>query len=214
MTLPTDPRFINMAGCSHGALEVISYAGNSRWNCVCSCGNTSVVSGSNLRNGHTKSCGCLSRKLAADRFRKHDMVNDSLYPKWSSMKARCSNPKHARYGGRGIKVCDRWLSFENFHRDMSPHPPGTQIDRINNDGDYEPSNCRWVTRVENLRNMSRNVFWEFDGRRLCVQEWSEIVGISSKTLRHRVNVYGWSIERALTSPINHETRFKKGERRK
>jgi len=126
------------------------------------------------------------------------------YMVWNTMKRRCLNPQnkvYASYGGRGICVCDRWLkSFAAFLADMGEKPEGHQIDRINNDGDYEPSNCRWVSRKtqNNNRRTNRNV--TFNGRTQTVQQWGEELGIKPPTLLRRL-MAGWSNERALTEPV-------------
>lgn len=131
------------------------------------------------------------------------LSKEKIHDVWRDMKARCYNPKvqrYNRYGGRGIKVCDRWRdSFLDFYADMGDIPfGGAQLDRIDNDGDYSPSNCRWVSKKENIRKTSRSVMWEFDGLHMCVADWADRTGIKSITLRMRVRNYGWSIERALT----------------
>ena len=144
----------------HGRLTVIADAGkiNGRWQwlCRCACGGTKIIAGSNLLR--VFSCGCLqqeTRKENGARSRKHGRHGSKEYKAWRDMWSRCSNPNMAafkNYGGRGITVCDAWRQFENFFADMGPCPPGLEIDRINNDGNYEPSNCHWCSRSENARN--------------------------------------------------------------
>jgi hypothetical protein len=116
------------------------------------------------------------------------------------MIQRCTNPnnpRYARYGGRGIAVCERWRSFESFLQDMGPRPEGKTLDRVNVDGDYEPGNCRWATPAEQNRNMKRNRVLEWNGRSLCVCDWAKQLGISPITLRSRLRL-GWTVEQALT----------------
>lgn len=128
--------------------------------CVCDCGEETVVRSDKLKSGHTKSCGCLQRERTRDALSKtktHGMTNSNEYYVWCGMKSRCfneNNKSYKNYGGRGITVCDRWRdSFENFYKDMGPRPSSThQIDRINNDGNYEPDNCKWRTPSENCLN--------------------------------------------------------------
>jgi hypothetical protein len=119
------------------------------WLCRCDCGSERIVRGSNLQSGCSKSCGCLNTKHGQSRPRGR------AYQCWQNMKARYLNPQHRQYpdyGGRGITVCERWLIFENFYADMGDPPDGLSIDRINNDGNYEPRNCRWATVAEQLAN--------------------------------------------------------------
>ena len=183
------------------------------WLCRCDCGTERYIEEGVLLNSGSRSCGCLHKEISAATARrtmtKHGAtVGHSMSPEyrcWALMRARCSNPKaphYDRYGGRGIRVCERWSTFENFLADMGTKPsPKHSIDRRDNNGNYEPTNCRWATKAEQSRNQERTRFLEFRGERLSVSEWSERLGIKSRALRHRIDSYGWSVERALTEPL-------------
>lgn len=160
----------DLVGNKFGKLTVIEYLGGFRtkngkstevrWRCLCECGNESITTTGRLKSGMTKSCGCLRVQMISKRNREkitHRMTGSSEWIAWSNIKARCYNVNHdaySLYGGRGIKVCKRWLSsFENFIEDMGKKPgPKYSIDRINSNGDYKPSNCRWATAQEQIRN--------------------------------------------------------------
>lgn len=134
----------------------------------------------------------------------HGMSRSAEYRVWGSIITRCEDPRadsYPSYGGRGIRMCSRWrVSFEAFLSDMGPRPEGTSIDRVNNDGDYEPSNCRWATRTEQARNQSTNRLLEFRGETICLAELAIRVGIKRVTIDRRLAL-GWSVERAATEPV-------------
>jgi hypothetical protein len=125
------------------------------WECRCDCGKTLVVDGNNLRRGHTRSCGCFSRESLRRRMTTHGKRRTAEYSVWRDMWTRCTNPNgkfYQHYGGRGIRVCNRWKRFENFLSDMGLRPDGLTLERKNTNGNYTPSNCKWATRLEQNRN--------------------------------------------------------------
>lgn len=136
-----------------------SAAGKRRWNCSCACGSATTVVGGDLRAGKQVSCGCKRRRVLATSALAHGSARRSgrspTYRTWADMVKRCTNPRSwawKYYGGRGITVCARWLDFANFLADMGERPAGLTLDRINNDGNYEPGNGRWATRLEQRHN--------------------------------------------------------------
>lgn len=173
------------------------------WNCVCDCGNESVVLGTSLRIGKTRSCGCLSVEKVIERSTSHGMCKCKEYESWVGIKKRCTNKNskdYKNYGGRGIKICERWLnSFENFYEDMGKKPTNKHsLDRIDNNKGYSKDNCRWATRKQQNRNTRMNVFYEFRGKKRTLVEISEITGINRTTIWYRINKHGWSEERAFS----------------
>lgn len=173
--------------------------GKALWNCLCRCGASGTVSGCDLRSGHSKSCGCHQKEMASKVNSTHRMRQSKEYAAWSAMMTRCTNPNainYADYGGRGIKVCDRWKNFENFYADMG-EANGLTLDRLDVNGDYESSNCRWATRKEQCNNKRNNLVIEFSGERMTAIQWSERTGIGEGTIRKRIRL-GWPVERVLT----------------
>lgn len=197
---------VQAVGKTFGRLTVnrIEYrSGRAFCVCSCECGRNSVVLSSRLWNGHTVSCGCFRRELAASLSKTHGKSKTGAYSSWLAMKHRCMNPNGTdwdRYGGRGIKVCERWNRFENFLADMGERPNGMEIDRKDNDGNYEPGNCRWATRTEQNRNSSRTHKLTVGDETLSVSEWAERTGIKARLILARL-ARGWTAERAATSPI-------------
>jgi hypothetical protein len=180
--------------------------------CQCACGKHTVVRRSYLASGHTKSCSCLAADTLSKSRSNHrescTLGNTSEYRCWCKFKRRCLAPNdrgYIDYGGRGIRVCERWLGstgFQNFLADMGRKPsPAYSIDRIDVNGDYCPENCRWATRTQQNNNTRRNIVLTHAGRSMTMAEWSRETGIDYKIIHSRVQIMGWSAEDALTRPI-------------
>lgn len=196
------PQFIDLTGSVFGRLTVIDRAendkrGQSQWNCICSCGAKVSVNGYRLRTS-TRSCGCL-RHDYGKLFAKHSHTGSKTWVIWAAMRRRCRYKKHDkydRYGGRGITVCERWDEYTNFLSDMGERPDGYTLERIDNDGNYEPGNCRWATKKEQARNRSSNHFLEIYDSRKCLAEWAEISGTCQNKIRDRLK-RGWPPKEAV-----------------
>lgn len=203
---------LDLVGKTYGRLTVLEYAyrnsrGKSMWKCRCKCGKTSIVLGAHLTSGHTKSCGCYSTDATKGRFTTHGMTKTRLYNIWRVMLKRCDYGKatnYKNYGAKGIQVCLEWYDFKKFKEWSIGHgyADDLTIDRIDNNKGYAPENCRWVDMKAQGRNNCRNKCLTFRGETHCLMEWSEIMGINYRTLQNRINLYGWSIERAFTTPVH------------
>lgn len=186
------PELIDLTGRQFDRWTVVRYGekrnGNHLWWCRCHCGTEKLIYSGSLRRGLSRSCGCFWRDLMHD-------VNKGLrksptYHSWDNMIGRCyrpSQPDYARYGGRGIEVCERWReSFRNFLEDMGEKPPGTSVDRYpNKDGNYEPGNCRWATAEQQQNNKENNVRVLFQGNEYSLKELATLLNIPETTLRNR-----------------------------
>lgn len=187
-----------------GRLIVESKSEKSRyWRCRCACGAYKEVRQDHLKTGKTLSCGCLASEKTSIRNSenaKHRLCDTSTYKSWQSMRTRCLNKnsdQYPDYGARGISICSRWNSFENFFEDMGHRPDKTTVDRIDNEKGYEKSNCQWSTMQAQENNKRGNVHIEYLGTRMTVAQWARKTGIGYQTLRKRVEA-GWSAERSLT----------------
>ena len=184
------------------SMSEVTQKGEKVWICRCACGAEKHARGSALRGGYIKSCGCLQQESRNTAKRTHGLSHMQVYSVWSNMRQRCTNPNtvgYVLYGGRGVTVCTRWNSFENFHADMGDPPKGASIDRINNDGNYEPNNCRWATRTDQNQNKRTTRYLTAGGETLPLAVWAKRLGIRHSTLRERLD-RGWSEQRACTTP--------------
>lgn len=193
----------SFCGLRYGLLTAICPAESTskgyKWKWKCDCGRERVCYPHVARA--TEHCGCKTQENLSRRPKKHGQHGTLIYRIWDAMKQRCLNPKtkhYDRYGGRGITVCERWLEFGNFLEDMGSPQESQTIDRIDNNGNYEPGNCRWATRKEQSRNNSRNRVLTFSGQSLPLICWAEQIGIPIQVLRSRLN-RGWSTEKTLTT---------------
>ena len=198
----------DISGKKYGRLTAVEFdhkeKTNAVWKCRCDCGRILLVDFYKLIYGNTKSCGCLRKEFPNNLIHgfAREWKRHPLYSIWSSMRDRCNNPKnHAfhNYGGRGIKVCNRWDDFTKFKNDMGKRPRLHSLDRIDNNGNYEPSNCHWANRSQQMANCRINVNVKFRGEIKNLTEWSRITKIPRPCLRARLR-RGWNIELALSKP--------------
>lgn len=203
-------RVKDLTGRVFGLLTVLRYAGEgphkaALWVCKCDCGNEHVTLGTTLTRGHIRSCGCYRRHNMRRVATSHGMASSSEYGIWLGVKKRTgdkNNPAFARYGGRGITMCDRWRdSFEIFYKDMGARPTNRHtLERKDNSMGYAPENCEWATYKTQARNRRSNKRIEFRGETLVAVQWAERYGMSDQVLCRRLKK-GMSIENALTAPV-------------
>lgn len=191
----------SLIGNIYGRLTVVSMNlernqyGRRNWVCLCECGKTHIVSTDLLNRGGTKSCGCLRDEMKVKLNTRHGYLSGGVarpeYYTWVGLRQRCNNPNDSRYddwGGRGIKVCDRWKSsFENFISDMGDRPSKNySIERIDNNGDYCPENCRWATREEQNRNTRGNHYETYNGITMILEDWAREFGVANASIRNQL----------------------------
>jgi len=201
---PMGRKRIDLTGQKFGRLTVVKYVENDKWNksrwlCQCDCGNQKNILSNSLKSNRTKSCGCLNKENITKHGHNRQNKTSKTYVTWYNMIQRCTNFNHKNYkdyGGRGIKVCEQWRSFENFLEDMGERPLNMFLDRVDNDGNYCKENTRWATLKEQNRNTRYNRLFTIDGEIKCLAEWCEIYQKPYQTVRWRIN-HGWSIEEAL-----------------
>lgn len=192
----------DLTGKQFGYWKVIRHShvnsyGHHLWHCKCICGTKGRVTTSELRSGISRSCGCVNQvKMGLSKTKEGRA--------YIHMLSRCYNEKdreYHNYGGRGIKVCDRWKnSFELFYKDMGKAPPRTTIDRMDNNGGYSPENCRWATNYTQSRNRRNNYNVTYNGKTLCLSDWAVKLDIPYPTLRKRLKYLGWTVDEAFSTP--------------
>lgn len=215
-------KFIDISGIKYGRLLVESFNGRknsqSYWNCVCDCGNNCVINGAKIKNGHTKSCGCLLKEERGKKSITHGRSHTPEHNVWMAMKSRCYNQKnksYTDYGERGVIMCERWLGkdgFINFLYDMGERPSNKhEIEREDNNGIYDPQNCSWQLRKKQANNKRSNRVIEFNGESKTMAQWAEKFGISGHTIGKRLK-RGWPVDRAIktASLKNSKSAWNKG----
>lgn len=187
-----------IAGHTYGRWTVIEKLKiTNKWKeslhlCECKCGVQRVILSRALKNGRSKSCGCLKVK--------HGKARSGAANSWYLMVARCTNPdnpNYAQYGGRGITICDRWMDLNNFIADMGERPPKATIDRIDVNGSYSPENCRWASRKQQCNNNRRNRHVTYNGKQLTIGELADLTGKNYFTVYSRIVKYKWTIEKSV-----------------
>jgi hypothetical protein len=188
------------------AIERVNVNGKlSYWLCKCDCGGESIVYTTSLTKYITQSCGCYQLERASETHYIHGKTGTKVYRKWQHMKERCLNSRdkaYHRYGGRGITVCDRWLGKNgslNFFNDMGECPKGYELERIDNNGNYEPDNCRWASHMEQCRNRRPNIFVSIFGITLCLKDVCNLVGTDYKKVHYKWKK-GWPMSWSILGP--------------
>lgn len=183
-------------------VEKVAGASPTEWICACNCGQQKQIRDSYLRSGHAKSCGCFRKDYVARISTREGYTQHELYKTWLAMMARCYDPKNVgykNYGARGIQVCSRWHVLKNFILDMAPRPHGLQIERIDNNGNYEKSNCKWATTWEQSNNRRDSHYLEWQGGRFTIAQIAMMLGMKRNTVNERVR-RGWNVEKIMATP--------------
>lgn len=212
-------KYRDLTGQKFGRLLVIGNRQfkNSRvtWDCICDCGTFRTVRDESLINGITVSCGCYQKERSRQAITTHGKSKTRLFSIWQNVKRRCYNPnfKHFHYyGGRGISMCDEWRNdFNSFYKwsTSNGYDSHLTLDRINSNGNYEPNNCRWLTRKEQSNNTRRNHVFTINNESKTIAQWCELYNVPYERVRQRVMNYDWNILDALTTPPlkrNHQPR--------
>lgn len=201
---------LNLVDKEYGRLKVISLAyiknGRTFWNCRCSCGNETILLGKDIKNGNTKSCGCLKIDTSRQRMTTHGATDSRLYNIWTSMKQRCETSKIEKfvrdYQNRGIKICAEWHDFSVFQKWAleNGYKENLSIDRIDNNKGYFPENCRWVDNFVQANNKRNNYFLTYNNKTQSIEQWARELGIKGSTIHERLR-RGWSVDKTLTTKI-------------
>ena len=203
--------FVDLTGKRYGRLTVVKRVENSknrssRWLCKCDCGEDRIHSAGTLNYGTVKSCGCFGKEVSRELNTTHNKSNTKLYRVWATMRGRCRSQSYSgfrHYGGRGISVCTEWEdNFQSFYdwAISAGYREGLSIDRIDTNGNYEPQNCRWVSKTTQANNKRTNVKIEYNGEVHTVAEWASIFGLNYITLWMRLK-RGWDFEKAISKEV-------------
>ena len=209
-------KFQNLAGERFGRAIVLKRVENKSkrvaYLCKCDCGNEFVTTALNLKKGDTKSCGCIKSEMLASRLTRHGKSKTRLYKIWKGMKNRCLNknePSHKNYGGRGISVCKEWTNdYLNFEKwaNANGYNDNLTLDRIDVNGNYEPSNCRWATILEQQNNTRKSHYLEYNGKKKTIAEWAKDLNVKYNTIWTRLK-HGWPIEKVLSRVNYHDMKI-------
>lgn len=199
----TGNKFGRLTAISHYSKRSLSGKMRTYWICKCECGKEKHISADSLRKKDSiPSCGCFKKEFFSNLNSSHRLSGTRVYRSWSSARQRCVNPNdtnYSQYGGRGVKMSEEWDSFEKFLLDMGyPESNNLTIERIDVNGDYEASNCRWATSKEQARNKTNTLFYEYQGKKMILTDWAEYLGIRIITLRKRIKA-GWPIEKVFSN---------------
>lgn len=209
-------KIIDITGQKFNMLTVLSFSkrenGRSYWMCKCDCGNIVERNSNSFKSNMTKSCGCLAMKACKIVRKTHGLSKSRTYTIWQGMRNRCNDENYKNYnnyGGRGIRVCDRWMeSFENFYEDMGNRPNEMSLDRKDVNGNYCKENCKWSTSKEQNNNRRNNHYIEYKGEIKTIQQWADEFNLKYKTLYDRITKMKWTIEKSINHPMKKHKKTK------
>jgi len=200
-------KHINIAGNKYNRLKLIKHVSSNpiKYECLCECGNTKILAVEPIKYGRVKSCGCLNKEKLKTTNLIHGESHSPTYNTWKNIRARCNNKRNTQYkdyGGRGIKVCKEWGTFNNFLHDMGKKPgPKFQIERLNNSLGYNKTNCVWATIHTQQRNKRSNHNITYQNKTQCLTDWATELGLSTAVLYARINRLKWSIDKSFNTPL-------------